>query len=173
MSVFQIKTFQFCVIARSAATWQSESRRHGIPWRSTGVRNKKNSLSQKQGNRCFVSRPLSLFQGSVSFRATIVRFGMTNRSVKDCRVGRKMRPPRNDRIGRLDRKYGTRNSIFGFRKTSLICCLILTVPDFFDSVKEVKCGALPCTSLLLRAACFPRDPLIQLQERSARDFVPD
>ena len=122
---------------------------------------------------CVVPLPLSLFQGSVSFRATIVRFGMTNRSVKDCRVGRKMRPPRNDRIGRLDRKYGTRNPIFGFRKTSLICCLILTVPDFFDSLKEVKCGALPCTSLLLRAACFPRDPLIQLQERSARDFVPD
>ena len=32
----------------------------------------------------------SLFiYGSVSFRATIVRYGMTNRSVKDCRVGRK------------------------------------------------------------------------------------
>ena len=32
----------------------------------------------------------SLFiYGSVSFRATIVRYGMTNCSVKDCRVGRK------------------------------------------------------------------------------------
>ena len=38
---------------------------------------------------------LSFFQASVSFRATIVRFGMTNRFVKDCRVGR-TRPPRND-----------------------------------------------------------------------------
>ena len=126
----------------------------------------------KKWIRCVVPLPLSLFQGSVSFRATIVRFGIANRSVKDCRVGR-TRPPRNDRIGRLDRKYGTRNPIFGFRETSLIYCLILTVPDFFDSLKEVKCKALPCTSLLLRAACFPREPLIQLQERSARDFVPD
>ena len=38
---------------------------------------------------CFILLPLSSFQGSVSFRATIVRFGMTNRFVKDCRVGRK------------------------------------------------------------------------------------
>ena len=49
---------------------------------------------------CVVPVPLSLFQGSVSFRPTIVRFGMTNRSVKDCRVGR-TRPPRNDKIGRF------------------------------------------------------------------------
>ena len=35
----------------------------------------------------------SLFiYGSVSFRATIVRSGMANRSVKDCRVGRKNAP---------------------------------------------------------------------------------
>ena len=32
--------------------------------------------------------PLFIY-GSVSFRATIVRSGMTNRSVKDCRVGHK------------------------------------------------------------------------------------
>ena len=49
---------------------------------------------------CVVPLPLSLFQGSVSFRSTIVRFGMTNRSVKDCRVGR-TRPPRNDKFGRF------------------------------------------------------------------------
>ena len=48
-SVFQTKTFQFCVIARSAATWQSLSDRRGIPWRSTGARNKKKYLSQKRG----------------------------------------------------------------------------------------------------------------------------
>ena len=36
--------------------------------------------------------------GSVSFRATIVRYGMANRFVKDCRVGR-TRPPRNDKSG--------------------------------------------------------------------------
>ena len=75
---------------------------------------------KKHGNRCVVLRPHSLFQGSVSFRATIFRFGMTNRIVKDCRVGR-TRPPRNDRIGRLDRKYETQNPIFRFRKTFLIC----------------------------------------------------
>ena len=38
--------------------------------------------------------------GSVSFRATIFRYGMTNRSVKDCCVGR-TRPPRNDKFGRF------------------------------------------------------------------------
>ena len=106
----------------------------GIPWRSTGARSKKKSLSQKTWIHCIVSRHLSLFQGSVSFRATIFRFGMTNRSVKDCRVGR-TRPPRNDRIGRLDRKHGTQNPIFGFRK---ICCLILTAPDFLDSLKRPR-----------------------------------
>ena len=62
---------------------------------------------------------------------------MTNRFVKDCRVGR-TRPPRNDRIGRLDRKHGTQNPIFGFRKAFLICCLILTVPDFLDSLKRPR-----------------------------------
>ena len=40
------------------------------------------------------------FQDPVSFRATIVRSGMANRSVKDCRVGR-TRPPRNDKSGRF------------------------------------------------------------------------
>ena len=80
--------------------------------------------------------PLFIY-GSVSFRATIVRSGMANRSVKDCRVGR-TRPPRNDRIGRFDRKHGTQNPIFGFRKAFLICCLILTVSDFFDSLKRPR-----------------------------------
>ena len=50
---------------------------------------RRNPYRKKQEIRCFVLRHLSLFQGSVSFRATIVRYGMTNRSVKDCRVGRK------------------------------------------------------------------------------------
>ena len=54
------------------------------------------------------------------------------------RRAQKLRPPRNDRIDRLDRKHGTQNPIFGFRKTSLICCLILTVPDFFDSLKRPR-----------------------------------
>ena len=35
------------------------------------------------------SASLLFTYGSVSFRSTIVRFGMANRSVKDCRVGRK------------------------------------------------------------------------------------
>ena len=50
---------------------------------------KRNPYHKKHGNRCVVPRPLSSFQGSVSFRSTIVRSGMTNRIVKDCRVGRK------------------------------------------------------------------------------------
>ena len=45
-------------------------------------------------------RFISSFQGSVSFCSTIFRFGMTNRIVKDCRVGR-TRPPRNDKTGRF------------------------------------------------------------------------
>ena len=39
--VFQTKPSQFRVIARSAATWQSLSQRHGIPWRGTGAENDK------------------------------------------------------------------------------------------------------------------------------------
>ena len=109
----------------------------GIPWRSTGARSKRESLSQKTWIHCFILLPLSLIYGSVSFRATIVRYGMANRFVKDCCVGR-TRPPRNDRIGRFDRKHGTQNPIFGFRKAFLICCLILTVPDFLDSLKRPR-----------------------------------
>ena len=70
---------------------------------------------------------------AASFRPAIFRYGTTKRIVKDCRVGRR-RPPRNDRIGR--RKYGTQNPTFRFRKTLLIRCLLLTVPDFFDSLKR-------------------------------------
>ena len=50
---------------------------------------KRNTYNKKHGNRCVVLRPLSSFQGYVSLRATIVRYGMTNLIVKDCRVGRK------------------------------------------------------------------------------------
>ena len=50
---------------------------------------RRNPYRKKQEIRCFVLRHLSLFQGFVSFRPTIFRFGMTNRIVKDCRVGRK------------------------------------------------------------------------------------
>ena len=50
---------------------------------------KRNPYRKKHGIRCFVLRLHSLFQGSVSFRPTTFRYGMTNRSVKDCRVGRK------------------------------------------------------------------------------------
>ena len=75
-----------CHCEAATRPWQSLSQRHGIPHRSTGARNKKESLSQKTWIRRFIPRPLSSFQGSVSFRATIVRSGMTNRFVKDCRV---------------------------------------------------------------------------------------
>ena len=98
---------------------------------------KRNTYNKKHGNRCIVPLSLSSFQGFVSFCSTTFRFVMTNRSVKDCRVGR-TRPPRNDRIVRLDRKHGTQNPIFGIRKTFLICCLILTVPDFLDSLKRPR-----------------------------------
>ena len=107
---------------------------HGETWEHE---TKGNPYHKKQEIRCFVPLPLSSFQGFVSFRSTIFRFGMTNRFVKDCRVGR-TRPPRNDRIGRFDRKHGTQNPIFGFRKAFLICCLILTVPDFLDSLKRPR-----------------------------------
>ena len=98
---------------------------------------RRNPYYRKTWIRCVSSLLLSLFQGSVSLRATIFRYRMTNCIVKDCRVGR-TRPPRNDRIGRLNRKHGTQNSIFGFRKAFLICCLILTVPDFLDSLKRPR-----------------------------------
>ena len=110
---------------------------------------KRNTYNKIHGNRCVVPLSLSSFQGFVSFRSTIFRFVMTNRSVKDCRVGR-TRPPRNDRIGRFDRKHGTQNPIFGFRKTSLICCLILTVPDFLDSLKRPRDSDEP------RGRCYLR-----------------
>ena len=88
--LFQTKTSQFsCHCEAAARPWQSLSQRHGIPWRSTGVRSKKEDLSQKTWNRCVVLHPLSSFQGFVSFRPAIFRFGMANRIVKDCRVGRK------------------------------------------------------------------------------------
>ena len=50
---------------------------------------RRNPYHRKTWIRCVSSLLLSLFQGSVSLRSTIVRYGMTNRIVKDCRVGRK------------------------------------------------------------------------------------
>ena len=138
-AVFTPKASQFRVIARPQRG-RGNLKVEGMASRTEARESvaKRNPYRKKHGNRCVVLLPLSSFQGFVSFRSTIFRFGMTNRIVKDCRVGRKMRPPRNDRIGRLDRKHGTQNPIFGFRKTSLICCLILTVPDFFDSLKRPR-----------------------------------
>ena len=66
---------------------------------------------------------------SVSFRATIVRYGMTNRSVKDCRVGR-TRPPRNDKTDRFCGK----------------------TEQFPERTFEKRCGATPrkkCTLLAM------------------------
>ena len=138
--LFYPKTSQFsCHCEAAARPWQSESRRYGIPWRSMGARSKREALSQKHGIRRFISLSLSLFQGSVSFRATIVRYGMTNRSVKDCRVGRKKCAllAMTKSIGSIEnteRKIQSLESV----KTFLICCLILTVPDFFDSLKRPR-----------------------------------
>ena len=125
-----------CHCEAAARPWQSLSQRHGIPWRSMGVRNKKKSLSQKTWIHCVVLLPLSLFQGSVSFRAIIVRSGMANRFVKDCRVGRKncallAMTKSIGSIENTERKIQSLESV----KTFLICCLILTVPVFFDSLK--------------------------------------
>ena len=92
-SYFTPKPSQFsCHCEAAARPWQSESRRYGLPWRSTGARNEKKSLSQKTRIHCIVLLPPSSFQCFVSFRSTIFRYGMTNRSVKDCRVGRKIAP---------------------------------------------------------------------------------
>ena len=66
------------------------------------------------------STSLLFIYGSVSFRATIVRSGMANRSVKDCRVGR-TRPPRNDKFGRFCRK----------------------TEQFSERTFEKRCGATP------------------------------
>ena len=60
-SYFTPKPSRFsCHCEAEARPWQSESRRHGIPWRSTGARNKKKSLSQKTWIHCVVLLPLSL-----------------------------------------------------------------------------------------------------------------
>ena len=101
-SVFQIKTLQICVIARpqrgrgnlkvKGMASRNEAREHevrGNPYRE------KHDLLRRFASSFFLSRFCS-FQGSVSFRSTIFRSGMTNRIVKDCRVGR-TRSPRNDR----------------------------------------------------------------------------
>jgi hypothetical protein len=139
-SVFQIKPSRIsCHCEAAARPWQSLSQRHGIPWRSTGVRSKKEYLSQKTGDLlhrfasslfiprfCFVPRNHSSFRDDKSFRQRLPR------------RAQKLRPPRKDRIVRLDRKHGTQNPIFGIRKTFLICCLILAVPDFFDSLKTTR-----------------------------------
>ena len=105
---FSNKTSHFRVIARSAATWQSLSRRHGIPWRGTGAANDKNPefLIRPAGtpHRHFLRSAISrgrkpafhmrsifhTIKDRISLRSLAVpRSGMANRSVKDCRVGRK------------------------------------------------------------------------------------
>jgi len=86
------KTSQFRVIAR--------------PQRGRGNLKVEGMASRGEAREHVAKRNTYLLQKmgfAASFRATIFRFGMTNRFVKDCRVGR-TRPPRNDRIGRLDRK---------------------------------------------------------------------
>ena len=112
-------------MASRGEAWEYEARRN--PYR------------KKQEIRCVVLLPLSLFQGSVSFRPTIFRFGMTNRFVKDCRVGRKSCAllAMTKSIGSIEnteRKIQSLESV----KTFLICCLILTVQDFFDSLKRPR-----------------------------------
>ena len=46
--LFYPKTSRFsCHCEAAERPWQSESRRHGIPWRSMGARSKRKTLSQK------------------------------------------------------------------------------------------------------------------------------
>ena len=86
-----------CHCEAAARPWQSLSRRYGIPWRSTGARGKKESLSQKTWELlhryaflfflprfCFVSPYHISLRDDKSFRLRLPR--RTQR----------MRPPRND-----------------------------------------------------------------------------
>ena len=117
-SYFTPKPSQFsCHCEAAARPWQSESQRYVIPHRSTGARNKREALSQKTWDSlrrfassffilrfCFVSCNHISFRNDKSQRQRLLR------------RAQRMRPPRNDRIGRLDRKHGTQNPIFGIRK---------------------------------------------------------
>ena len=89
-----------CHCEAAARPWQSLSRRHGFPWRSTGARNKKESLSQKTGDLlhrfapaflisrfCFVTRNHSSLRNDKLFRQRLPR------------RAQKLRPPRNDKSG--------------------------------------------------------------------------
>ena len=89
-----------CHCEAAVRPWQSLSQRHGIPWRGTGARSKKKSLSQKTGDLlhrfapaflisrfCFVTRNHGSFRDDKSFRQRLPR-----------RV-QKLRPPRNDKSG--------------------------------------------------------------------------
>ena len=65
---------------------------------------------------CFVPRNHSSFRDGKSLRLRLPR------------RAQKLRPPRNDKIDRLDRKHGTQNSIFGIRKN-----VSYLLPDFDGS----------------------------------------
>ena len=65
---------------------------------------------------CFVTRNHSSFRDDKSIRLRLPR------------RAQKLRPPRNDKIDRLDRKHGTQNSIFGIRKN-----VSYLLPDFDGS----------------------------------------
>ena len=93
---FYPKTSQFRVIARPQSG-RGNLKAEGMASRNEAreYETRRNSYHKKQEICCIVPLPRSSFQGFVSFRAAIVRSGMTNRFVKDCRVGRR-HPPRND-----------------------------------------------------------------------------
>ena len=87
-----------CHCEAAARPWQSLSQRYGIPWRSTGARGKKESLSQKTWELlhrsasplflprfCFVSPYHISLRDDKSFRLRLPR------------RAQRMRPPRNDR----------------------------------------------------------------------------
>ena len=74
-----------CHCEAALRPWQSLSRRHGIPWRSTGVRSKREALSQKMdllrrsafslflSRFCFVPRNHSSFRDGKSLRLRLPR----------------------------------------------------------------------------------------------------
>ena len=129
---FQTKTPRFGVIARPQRG-RGNLKAEGMASRGEA---REHEARGKPYHKKWICRvvPLSLsfFQGSVSFRATIVRSGMANRSVKDCRVGRTRRPPRNDKscgfCGKSE-QFPERND---WKRN-----------DFRNETFEKRCGAIP------------------------------
>ena len=112
---FIAKPTIFCVIARPQCG-RGNLKAEGMASRSEARKHeaRRNPYHKKHGFPSFILLPRSSFQGFVSFRATIVRFGMANRSVKDCRVGRKScaRLAMTNLVGFAKKRNNFRNETF-------------------------------------------------------------